>query len=91
VISPPFWLKADPRGGTVEAEGVTVTLSPNPQASKLPPRFYELPTTFTNVTNGQGTVRRLAKLTVQRSATRSQGYLLDDNGGNLPDSRGERL
>ena len=36
VISPPFWLKADPRGGTVGAEGVTVTLSPKPQASKLP-------------------------------------------------------
>jgi hypothetical protein len=81
-ITPPFWLTADPRVGTVGVDGVTVTLSANPQALKLAPRAYQAPVTFTNVTNGQGTTSRTAKLTVQRSATPSQGYLLD---------RGERL
>ena len=90
-ISPPFWLTADPRGGTVGTEGVTVTLSPNPQASKLSPRAYEAPATFTNLTNGQGTTRRTAKLTVQQSATPSQGYLLDERGGTLLNNQGERL
>jgi hypothetical protein len=35
------------------------------------------PVTFVNVTNGQGTTRRTAKLTVEPS---SQGYLLDESG-----------
>ena len=91
VISPPFWLTADPRAGTAGTDGVTVTLSPNPQASKLAPRAYEAPVTFTNVTNGQGTTRRTAKLTVLRSATPSQGFLLDETGGYLLDNRRERL
>jgi hypothetical protein len=90
-IAPPFWLTADPRAGTVGVDGVTVTLSPNQQASKLPPRAYEAPVTFTNVTNGQGTTRRTAKLTVLRSATPSQGFLLDESGAHLRDNRGERL
>jgi hypothetical protein len=90
-IAPPFWLTADPRVGTVGVDGVTVTLSPNQQASKLPPRAYEAPVTFTNVTNGQGTTRRPAKLTVLRSATPSQGFLLDESGAHLRDNRGERL
>ena len=90
-IAPPFWLTADPRVGTVGVDGVTVTLSPNQQASKLPPRAYEAPVTFTNVTNGQGTTRRTAKLTVLRSATPSQGFLLDESGAHLRDNRGERL
>jgi hypothetical protein len=90
-IAPPFWLTADPRVGTVGAADVTVTLSPNPQASKLAPRAYEAPVTFTNVTNGQGTTGRTAKLTVQRSATPSQGFLLDESGAYLRDNRGERL
>jgi hypothetical protein len=65
--------------------------SPNPQASKLAPRAYEAPVTFTNVTNGQGTTRTTAKLTVQRSAKPSQGFLLDETGGYLLDNRRERL
>src|SRR5262249_56613298 len=90
-IAVPFWLTADPRAGTAGTDGVTVTLSPNPQASKLTPRAYEGPVTFTNVINGQGTTRVTAKLTVQRSATPSQGFLLDETGGYLLDDRGERL
>jgi hypothetical protein len=90
-ISPPFWLTADPRVGTVGVDGVTVTLSVSPQGLKLPARAYTAPVTFTNVTNGQGSTSRTAKLIVQQSATPSQGYLLDESGGNLRDNRGERL
>jgi hypothetical protein len=90
-IAAPFWLTTDPRSGAVGTDGVTVTLSPNAQALKLAPRSYEAPVTFTNVTNGQGSTSRTAKLIVQRSATPSQGYLLDETGGNLRDNRGERL
>jgi hypothetical protein len=42
-ITPPFWLTADPRGGNVGVDGTTVTLSVNPQASKLAPRAYHAP------------------------------------------------
>jgi hypothetical protein len=90
-ITPPFWLTADPRAGSVGVDGTTVTLSVNAQALKLAPRAYQAPVTFTNVTNGQGTTSRTAKLTVQGSATPSQGYLLDESGGYLRDNRGERL
>jgi hypothetical protein len=90
-ISPPFWLTADPRVGTVGVDGVTVTLSVSPQGVKLPARAYTAPVTFTNVTNGQGSTSRIAKLIVQPSPTPSQGYLLDESGGNLRDNRGERL
>jgi hypothetical protein len=85
-IAVPFWLTADPRAGTVGVDGVTVTLSANPQALKLVPRAYQAPVTFTNLTNGQGTTSRTAKLTVQRSATPSQGSLLDETGGYLRDN-----
>ena len=89
-IAVPFWLMADPRPGTAGTDGVTVTLSPSQQASKLAPRAYEAPVTFTNLTDGQGTTRRTAKLTVLRSATPSQGFLLDESGAHLRDNRGER-
>ena len=58
---------------------------------KHPARVYAAPVRFTNVTNGQGSTSRSAKLTVQRSATPSQRYLLDEGGGNLRDNRGEQL
>ena len=85
----PFWLMADPRPGTAGTDGVTVTLSPSQQASKLAPRAYEAPVTFTNLTDGQGTTRRTAKLTVLRSATPSQGFLLDESGAHLRATIGE--
>jgi hypothetical protein len=85
---PRAWLVADPRVGTVGIDSVTVTLRLNPRASKLSPQAYEAPVTFINVTNGQGTTRRTAKLTVEPS---SEGYLLDNSGGYLLDNRGERL
>src|SRR5215831_19141921 len=87
-IAAPFWLRADPRTGTVGIDSVTVTLSLNPRASKLSPQVYEAPVTFTNVTSGQGTTRRTAKLTVEPSST---GYLRDESGGYLLNDRGERL
>jgi len=87
-IAAPFWLRVDPRIGTVGIDSVTVTLSLNPRASKLSPQVYEAPVTFINVTNGQGTTRRTAKLTVEPSST---GYLRDESGGYLLDNRGQRL
>jgi hypothetical protein len=86
-ITAPFWLTADPRIGTV-TDSVTVTLRLNPRASKLSAQAYEAPVTFINVTNGQGTTRRTAKLTVEPS---SQGYLLDESGGYLLGNPGQRL
>jgi hypothetical protein len=86
-ITVPFWLRADPRIGTVGTDSVIVTLQLNPQA-KLSPQAYEAPVTFINVTNGQGTTRRTAKLTVEPSST---GYLRDNSGGYLLDDRGQRL
>jgi hypothetical protein len=90
-IAAPFWLTADPRAGTVGVDGVTVTLSTNTQTSKLSPRTYEAPVTFTNLSNGQGTTRRPAKLTVQRPTTPSRSSLLDERRGYLRDNGGERL
>jgi hypothetical protein len=71
-IAAPFWVAVAPRTGTIGTDGTTVTLAPSPQALKLAPRVYEAPVTFTNVSNGQGTTRRTAKLTVQRSAAPSR-------------------
>jgi hypothetical protein len=94
-VTPPFWLTADPRVGTVGADGVTVTLSTNTQALKLAPRAYDAPAIFTNLTNGRGTTRRTAKLIIQRSTTPSAspsgGFLLDDIGGVLRDNHGAPL
>ena len=87
-VTAPFWLTADPRIGTVGTDSVTVTLSLNLRASKLAAQAYEAPVTFINVTNGQDTTRRAAKLTVEPSST---GYLLDNSGGYLLNNRGERL
>jgi hypothetical protein len=93
-VAAPFWLTADPRVGTVGVDGVTVTLSISPQGLKLPGRVYAAPVTFTNVTNGQGSTSRTAKLTVQRSETPSQGYLLDETGvicGTIGESNSSRV
>ena len=87
-IAAPFWLRADRRVGTVGIDSVTVTLRLNPRASELSAQAYEAPVTFINVSNGQGTTRRTAKLTVEPSL---RGYLLDGSGGYLLDNRGERL
>jgi hypothetical protein len=87
-ITAPFWLTADPRIGTVGTDSVTVTLRLNPRASELSAQAYEAPVTFINVSNGQGTTRRTAKLTVEPSST---GYLRDNSGGYLLNDLGERL
>jgi hypothetical protein len=56
---------------------------------------------LTNVSNGQGSTTRLAKLVIQTSSppratgqiapSRGGGFLLDDRGGYLLDDRGGRL
>src|SRR5262249_42281067 len=68
-ITVPFWLRADPRIGTVGIDSVTITLSLNPRASKFASQAYEAPVTFINVTNGQGTTRRTVKLTIEPAPT----------------------
>jgi hypothetical protein len=73
-VTPPFWITADPRVGTVGTDGVMVTLTVNPRALKLTPRAYEAPVIFTNLTNGQGSTTRTAILIVQSSPTSSGGY-----------------
>ena len=87
-IVPPFWLTANPRLGTAGSDGVMLTLTVNERAPKLPPGTYRPAITFTNVTNGQGTTNRNASLVVRPS---SRGYLLDDAGRYLLDSRKQRL
>jgi len=91
-ITVPFWLRADPRIGTVGIDSVTVTLSLNPRASKLSAQVYEAPVTFINVTNGQGTTRRTARSTIQSkvSASPSGCPIMQDRAEiSLPKSAGD--
>src|SRR5262245_42182267 len=100
-IRTPSWLTASSTFGTTDTRGVTITLSVNANASRLSPGAYGPAVAFTNVSNGQGSTTRPAKLIVQGSlpspATgqiapgRSGGFLLDDRGGHLLDDRGGRL
>jgi hypothetical protein len=99
-IRAPSWLTASSTSGTTDARGVTITLTVNANASRLPPGEYGPAVAFTNVSNGQGSTTRSAKLIVQgpssagatgKFAPHSRGYLLDNRGGFLLDDRGGRL
>jgi hypothetical protein len=100
-IRTPSWLTASSTFGTTDTRGVTITLTVNANASRLSPGAYGPGVAFTNVSNGQGSTTRPAKLIVQGSlpspATgqiapgRGEGFLLDDRGGYLLDDRGGRL
>jgi hypothetical protein len=100
-IRTPSWLTASSTFGTTDTRGVTITLTVNANASRLSPGAYGPAVAFTNVSNGQGSTTRPAKLIVQGSlpspATgqiapgRGGGFLLDDRGGYLLDDRGGRL
>jgi hypothetical protein len=71
----------------------------NANASRLSPGEYGPAVAFTNVSNGQGSTSRSAKLIVQapssagatKVAPGDGGYLLDNRGGYLLDDRGNRL
>src|SRR5262249_28568152 len=100
-IRTPSWLTASSSFGTTDTRGVTISLTVNANASRLPPGAYGPGVAFTNVSNGQGSTTRPAKLIVQGSlpspATgqiapgRGGDFLLDDRGGYLLDDRGGRL
>jgi hypothetical protein len=100
-IRTPSWLTASSTFGTTDTRGVTITLTVNANASRLSPGAYGPGVGFTNVSNGQGTTTRPAKLIIQGSSPppatgqiapgRGGGFLLDDRGGYLLDGRGGRL
>jgi hypothetical protein len=99
-IRTPSWLTASSTFGTTDTRGVTITLTVNANASRLSPGAYGPGVAFTNVSNGQGSTTRLAKLIIQGSspppatgqiAPNRGGFLLDDRGGYLLDDRGGRL
>jgi hypothetical protein len=100
-IRTPSWLTASPTFGTTDTRGVTITLTVNANALRLSPGAYGPAVAFTNVSNGQGSTTRPAKLIIQGSSPspatgqiapgRSGGFLLDDRGGYLLDDRGGRL
>ena len=99
-IRTPSWLTASSTFGTTDTRGVTITLTVNENASRLLPGGYGPVVAFTNVSNGQGSTTRSAKLIVQapssagatgKVAPKGGGYLLDDRGKYLLDDRGGRL
>jgi hypothetical protein len=99
-IRTPSWLTANSTVGTTDTRGVTITLTVNANASRLSPGAYGPGVAFTNVSNGQGSTTRPAKLIIQASepsratgqiAPYRGGYLLDNRGGYLLDDRAGRL
>jgi len=100
-IRTPSWLTASPTFGATDTRGVTITLTVNANASRLSPGAYGPGVAFTNVSNGQGSTTRPARLVIQGSSPspatgqiapgRGGGFLLDDRGGYLLDDRGGRL
>jgi hypothetical protein len=99
-IRTPSWLTANPPFGATDTSGVTITLSVNASASRLPPGAYGPGVAFTNVSNGQGSTTSPAKLIIQvrsppsptgQIAPSRGGYLLDSSGESLLDDRGGRL
>jgi hypothetical protein len=99
-IRTPSWLTASSTAGATDTKGVIITLTVNASASNLRPGTYGPAVAFTNVSNGQGSATRPAKLIVRgpslpRPTGRIErdrgGYLLDDHGGYLLDDRGGRL
>jgi hypothetical protein len=99
-IRTPSWLTASSTFGATDTRGVTITLMVNASAASLPPGAYGPGIAFTNVSNGQGSTTRSARLIVRApSPSRSTGqiargrggYLLDSLRGHLLDDRGGRL
>ena len=93
-IRTPAWLTSSPSAGTADASGVTITLSVNAGALRLPSGTYGPGVAFTNVTNGKGTTTVRATLLIKEPPPpppTSATYLLDDRGGYLLDDRAGRL
>jgi hypothetical protein len=100
-IRTPSWLTASSTFGATDTRGITITLTVNANASRLSPGAYGPAVAFTNVSNGQGSTTRPAKLIIQGSSppratgqiapNRGGGFLLDDRGGYLLDDGATRL
>src|SRR6516162_216711 len=67
-IRTPSWLTASPTFGATDTRGVTITLTVNANASRLSPGAYGPGVAFTNVSNGQGSTTRPARLVIQGSS-----------------------
>ena len=93
-IKTPAWLTVSSNAGTADTTGVTITLSVNEEALRLPSGTYGPGLAFTNVTNGKGSVTVRATLLIQAPPAptpTSATYLLDEGGGYLLDDRAGRL
>jgi hypothetical protein len=100
-IRTPSWLTASSSFGVTDTSGVTITLTINARASRLPPGTYGPGVAFTNVTNGQGSATRSATLIIQAPSPPASpprhvpdsrgGYLLDSHGRYLLDEGASRL
>jgi hypothetical protein len=99
-VRTPSWLSASSSLGVTDTSGVTITLTVNASASSLPPGAYGPGVAFTNLSSGQGSVTRPAKLVIQAvsptrptdQSPRGRGeYLPEKRGGYLLDSRGRYL
>ena len=99
-IRTPSWVTVSSTSGTTDTSGVTIIFTVNARASNLRPGAYGPAVAFTNVSNGQGSATRPAKLIIQarspplptrQIAPDRGGYLGDNRGGYLLDDRGGRL
>jgi hypothetical protein len=93
-IKTPAWLTPSPSAGTADTSGVTITLSVNAEAFRLPSGAYGPGVAFTNVSNGKGSITVRATLLIRGPpppTPTSAPYLLDDRGGHLLDDRAGRL
>src|SRR5262249_5131475 len=99
-IRTPSWLTASSTAGATDTTAELVPRTVNASAANLRPGTYGPAVAFTNVSNGQGSATRPAKLIVRgpslpRPTGRIErdrgGYLLDDHGGYLLDDHGGRL
>jgi hypothetical protein len=86
VIGTPAWLSASPPSGMTDTNGVTITLTVNESASRLPKGIYGPGVGFTNVTNGRGSTTKRAALIIQEPSAPVSPLV-----GHTPESRGALL
>jgi hypothetical protein len=85
-IRTPSWLSASSIFGATDTSGVTITLTVNANASSLPAGGYGPGIVFTNVTNGQGSATKPAKLII-RAPSRPIARIVS-NGADREESSG---
>jgi hypothetical protein len=101
-IRTPSWLTASSSLGTAGTSGVTITVTINSTAHRLPPGSYGPGVVFINATNGQGSTTRSTRLIIRPPSPpsppstahvpdASKGYLRDNGPGHLLDRRGGKL